>query len=223
MSTDGRVVRLLLLCGVASPALYATADAIAGSSWHGYSFRDQTISELGALGAPSRAVFAVLLVPVYALLLAFGVGIWRSAEGRREIHALGALVMGFATVALTFGQFVPMHMRGVPQGLIGTLHLVEGGLVMLILLIAMIVAALSLGKGFRDYTLATILVVLAFGAWSAAEASRIELGLATPWVGVKERIFWYAYQVWFAVLALVLFGQRREGRSSQRVNSLRRR
>jgi hypothetical membrane protein len=206
VSIDGRLDRFLLLCGVASPALYATADLIAGSSWQGYSFRDQTISELGALGAPSRALFAVLLVTVYALLLAFGVGIWRSAHGRRKIHAVGALLIGFATMALIFGQLVPMHMPGVQQGLTGTLHLVEGGLVMLVLLIAMAMGALSLGKGFGQYTLTTLVVVLAFGAWSVAEAPRLELGLTTPWVGLKERIFWYAYQLWFAVLALVLLG-----------------
>lgn len=223
MPTDGRVDRSLLLCGVASPALYAIADVLAGSSWEGYSFRDQTISELGALGAPSRALFGMLLVPVYALLLGFGVGIWRSAEGRRKIYSVGALVIGFATIALTFGQFVPMHLRGVPQGLTGTLHLVEGGLVMLVLLTAMIIAALGLGKGFRHYTLATLLIVLVFGAWSAAEAHRIELGLATPWVGLKERIFWYAYQLWFAVLAFALLRQRHAGQSSQSVNSLRQR
>ena len=47
--------RALLLCGVLSPLLYAAADVLAGLRWDGYSFRDQTISELGAIGAPSRA------------------------------------------------------------------------------------------------------------------------------------------------------------------------
>jgi len=26
----------------------------------------------------------------------------------------------------------------------------------------------------------------------------------TPWVGVKERIYWYSYQLWFIVLAIKL-------------------
>jgi hypothetical protein len=50
----------------------------------------------------------------------------------------------------------------------------------------------------------TILVALAFGAWSLSEAPEIEHGMATPWIGVKERIFWYGYQSWFLVLALRL-------------------
>jgi hypothetical protein len=68
------VRRILLLCGVLSPLLYAVADALAGMRWEGYSFRDQTISELGAIGAPSRPLFSILLIPVYLLLVAFGAG-----------------------------------------------------------------------------------------------------------------------------------------------------
>ena len=49
-----------------------------------------------------------------------------------------------------------------------------------------------------------VLIALGFGAWSTSEAVRIEQGLATPWVGVKERIFWYGYQSWFIVLALTM-------------------
>lgn len=43
------------------------------------------------------------------------------------------------------------------------------------------------------------------------DAHRVAEGLATPWLGVKERVFWYAYQLWFAMLAVRLF---REGSSS---------
>ncbi len=41
------VRRLLLFCGILSALLYAVADALAGLRCEGYSFRDQTISELG--------------------------------------------------------------------------------------------------------------------------------------------------------------------------------
>ncbi|HET7585855.1 MAG TPA: hypothetical protein VFK13_13145 [Gemmatimonadaceae bacterium] len=69
-------------------------------------------------------------------------------------------------------------------------------------------AAAALGPRFRLYTIATIAVVLAFGAWSGMEAPRIEAGLPTPWLGVRERIFWYAYQLWFLVLAVTLLQEK---------------
>lgn len=195
---------LLLWCGVLSPLLYAVADALSGLRTHGYSFRDQTISELGAIGAPSRSLFSALLVPVYVLLTAFGVGVWRSAAGNRRIRILAGLLIGLGVLALTVGFFVPMRLRGTEQGLTGALHLVEGMLAVGLILTAMGIAATAFGRGFGAYTLVTIVVVLGFGIWSGMDAPRVEAGLPTPWLGVKERVFWYAYQLWFVVLALKL-------------------
>jgi hypothetical membrane protein len=63
-------MKALLICGILSPVLYAISDVLAGLQWEDYSFRDQTISELGAIGAPSRPLFAVLLLIVYGLMVA---------------------------------------------------------------------------------------------------------------------------------------------------------
>ena len=196
--------RVLLWCGVVAPLLYAIADALAGMLRPGYSFRDHVISELGAIGAPTKPLFTTLLIGVYLLLTAFGVGVWQSARGRRRLRVVGGLLIALGVMALTVGQFVPMQPRGTEQGLTGTLHLVEGAVAMLMIMAAMGVAITVFGRRFRVYTFVTIALVLAFGAWSASDARVIAAGLATPWAGVKERIFWYAYQLWFAVLALTL-------------------
>jgi hypothetical protein len=38
----------------------------------------------------------------------------------------------------------------------------------------------------------------------------VEAGSATPYLGVRERVFWYAYEAWFAALALAMLrGARR--------------
>lgn len=60
------------------------------------------------------------------------------------------------------------------------------------------------------YTVATVVVVLVFGGWAGMAGARIEAGLPTPWLGVIERVFWYAYELWFAVLALRLLSERSE-------------
>jgi len=199
--------RVLLSCGILAPLLYAVADALAGMQWQGYSFQDQVISELGAVGAPSRPLFSILLIAVYLLLAAFGVGVWQSVGSERRLRVVAGLLVGLGVLALTVGQFVPMRPRGTEQGLTGALHLVEGAVAMLMVMVAMGVAATAFGSRFRLYTFATIALVLVFGAWSGTDAPLIEAGLATPWAGVKERIFWYAYQLWFAVLALTLLRQ----------------
>jgi pimeloyl-ACP methyl ester carboxylesterase len=66
------------------------------------------------------------------------------------------------------------------------------------------IAATVFGPRFRHYTVASIVFALVLGAWSASEGPRVEQGLVTPWLGVKERLFWYGYQSWFAVFALML-------------------
>jgi hypothetical membrane protein len=196
--------RVLLLCGVLSPVLYALADAVSGLLLAGYSFRDQTISELGALGAPSRPLFSALLFVVYLLFVAFGVGVWRCAAGRRALRVVGGLLIALGVLALAVGMFVPMRPRGTEQGLMGALHLIEGVIAMLLVFTAMGFGAVSFGTRFRIYTIATMVVMLVFGAWSGTAVQQIEAGAPTPWIGVIERIWWYAYQAWFAVLALTL-------------------
>lgn len=201
--------KLLLSCGILVPLFYAFADGLAGFLWSEYSFHDQTISELGAIGAPYRTVFIALLVPTYLLLGAFGLGVWQSAEPQRRLRTVGGLLIGLAILALGVGMFVPMHERGVEQGMAGALHLIEGGMAMTLLFVVMGIAASALGRRFRIYTVVTIALVLTFGAWSGMDAPRLEAGLATPWLGIKERIFWYGYQIWFLVLALVLLNQQK--------------
>ncbi len=207
------VRKVLLFCGALSPVLYAISDVMAGMYWEGYSFRDQTISELGAIGAPSRTLFTVLLLCVYGLMVAFGVGVRKSAGGNRRLRIVGGLLVGLGLMALTVGQFAAMRTRGTEQGLAGAMHLIEGMAAMLMIFTAMAVAATTLGRRFRFYTVATIIQALAFGGWALSDAPKIGQGVATPWVGVKERIFWYGYQSWFIVLAFALL--RRPSASTQ--------
>ena len=196
--------RLLLVCGILSPFLYLLADAIAGSLTPGYSFTHQTISELGAIGAPRAQLFSALLLPVYILLVAFSVGIWKASTDDRALKVVSFLIFLFGFIAVTVGPFVAMRERGAEQGLAGTLHLVEGAVEMALLIAAMGFAAYALGRKFAVYTIATLAVMFAFGFWSVADVPVIEAGLPTPWVGLKERTYWYAYQLWFAALAGVL-------------------
>jgi hypothetical membrane protein len=66
---------LLLICGILSSLLYVGTDILAGMLWEGYSFTHQAVSELSAIGAPTRP----LVVPLYfvydVLMIAFGLGV----------------------------------------------------------------------------------------------------------------------------------------------------
>ena len=62
----------LLSCGVAAPLVYMFTDAILAIRWEGYSYRDQTISQLNAIGAPTPYQAWVGVFAIAVLARAFG-------------------------------------------------------------------------------------------------------------------------------------------------------
>ena len=77
--------KVLLICGIIASLLYGAIDILGGMVWHGYSFASQAISELTAIGAPTRQLLAPLY-PIYSLLMiAFGLGVLILAGQRRML------------------------------------------------------------------------------------------------------------------------------------------
>jgi hypothetical protein len=205
VNTTNKLLRL----GVLVTSLQVAGDIVASLTYRGYSYLHQTISELNAFGAPTRPMTITFGVVVYVLIAAFGAGVWRAAAGDRRLRVAGALLIALALISLVAVPGASMQMRGVEQGQAGAAHLVEGALAMSLIVAAMGTAAAAVRGAFRAYSIATMVVFLGFAAWSGAEALRIEAGLATPWVGVKERVAFYSYYAWFAVLALTLLRRAR--------------
>jgi len=50
------VRKVLLFCGILAPLLRVATDVLAAMWYPGYSYIDQTMSQLAAIGAPTRAV-----------------------------------------------------------------------------------------------------------------------------------------------------------------------
>jgi hypothetical protein len=77
-----------------------------------------------------------------------------------------------------------------------------------LLLLAVGVGANALGKRFRAYSWATLLIVVVFGAVSAPFGARLAAGQTTPGFGIIERIHVYAFLLWVAVFAFALLRRR---------------
>src|SRR6476660_1990042 len=123
--------KILVGCGAAASALYVLMDIIASRIYQGYSYADQTISELGAFGSPSRG-FLILTGAAYDLLmLAFGVGVWLSAGRRRSLRIAAGLLIALAILGAT-APFTSMHERAVLAAggatATDTLHLVSAAI-----------------------------------------------------------------------------------------------
>jgi uncharacterized protein DUF998 len=207
-----RSVRLALLaCGIVAPLIYIATDVIASMRWAGYSYRDQTISELNAIGAPTRPLTIVLGLVGYTFLIAFGLGIWRSARGGRKLRVAGGALVLLGAFSFWAVPFASMHVREAEESLTDTLHLVGLPIAGVLLGAAIGCGAAWFGRWFRIFSIATVLLVLAFGVWGGMEGSRVADNLATPWLGIKERVSVYAYQVWLLVFAIALLRQHLAG------------
>ena len=57
---------------------------------------------------------------------------------------------------------------------------------------------------FRIHSLATILIMITFGALAGSSGARLAAGQPTPWFGVIERINIYTSLLWVAALAAAL-------------------
>jgi hypothetical protein len=194
-------LKLLLICGVLSPLLFVAMNAFVPTLFEGYSLASQTVSELSAIGAPTRPLW-VGLGTVYGLLFAaFGWGVWKSAGLNRPMRIAGAAMVADGIISLFWP---PMHLRGAEVTLTDTLHVVWTAVTGLLMMLAVGFAAAALDKRFRLYSIATLVIFLVFGTLTGMDGPRVAANLPTPWVGVWERIIIAAQMLWIAVLAITL-------------------
>jgi hypothetical protein len=197
--------KVLLVCGILSSLLYVVMNVVAPLRYAGYSSISQTVSELSAIGSPTRAMWVPLGIAYNLLLIAFGTGVWMSSQHQRSLRIVGALLIGYGLFG--FG-WPPMHQREVLAAgggtLTDTLHLVWAGVTVLLMFLFISVGASALGKGFRLYSIGTIIVLLTFGALTSLDGPRVGANLPTPWVGVWERLSILADLIWISVLSVLL-------------------
>lgn len=197
--------RRLLDAGIAASLLYVAINAFVPLLFEGYSIRDQTVSELSAVDAPTRSLWLGLLLVYGLLMFAFGYGVWASAGRSRSLRVTGVLLI--VNQALGF-FWPPMHSREVLAAgggtLTDTLHLVwtAGWGVMVMLTIAL--SASSFGRRFRVYSIATIVTLVGLAFLTGTYADGIQANLPTPWAGVVERISIAAFMLWVIIFALLL-------------------
>lgn len=198
---------LLLICGILSSLLYVAMNVIAAMQWESYSSASQTISELSAIGAPTRPLWVLLGFFYTLLVIAFGAGVWSSAPRNLPLRAVGGLLVAFGVIGLAW-PLAPMHLRGTGFTLTDTLHIVIAGVSVLLMLLAVGFGAAALGNRFRFYSLATFVILVAFGVLTGLDSPRVAADLPTPWIGVWERISASVFLLWVVVLAVALLRPR---------------
>ena len=210
--------KFLLFCGVLASLLYIAMNLFIPPLYEGYNWVTQTVSELSAVDAPTRPLWFVLGI-IYTLLVAvFGWGVFRSAGEKRSLRIVGILMFLHGVLGLTWS---PMHQREVLAAGGGTFtdiwHLVMATVTVLLMFLSIGFGAAALGKGFRFYSIATIIVFIVFGVLTFVEAPNVDKNGPTPYIGLWERINIAAFMVWMLVFSNILLGL--EMRSSLNISN----
>jgi hypothetical protein len=207
---DSRLRVALLASGIIAAAWWVLIDIIGSMRYPRYSYVDQTISELSAVGAPTRTfMLTVSGVPYVILMIAFGVGVWLIAGARSRAGKIaGALLVTEAIFGYVGGALFPMATREVmaagEETLRNRLHAPYGLGMPLLFILVTIFGSRLLGARFRWYSYATIAVTLVFGFMTGMQVEQMQTNQPTPWLGVVERITAYVPMLWIGVFALGL-------------------
>jgi hypothetical protein len=193
--------KILLVCGILSSLLYAAMNVIAPILYEGYNSAAQTVSELSAIGAPTRPLWILLGIPYALLATAFGLGVWLSAGRNRPLRVVGGLLVAHGVISVFWP---PMHMRGTEFTLTDTMHVVFGIATVFLILLTVGFGAAAFGKRFRLYSIATLAILVVSGALTGLDSPRIAANLPTPWVGIWERINIGVFLLWVVALAITL-------------------
>ena len=201
--------KVLLGCGIISSVLYVFMNIIGAMHFEGYSSVSQTVSELSAIGAPSRALWVPLCILYSLLMAAFGWGVRQSAFRNRPLLIAGTLFIVYGIIGL---YWPPMHLRGMVFSLTDAMHIVYAIVTVLLMMLAIGFGAAAFGKYFRLYSIATLVIFFVFGTLTGMDGPRIAANLPTPWVGVWERINIGAFLLWVIILATMLLRADRNAR-----------
>ncbi len=203
--TSNTIQKVMLVCGIASSLFYVAMNIFIPMFFKGYRSTSQTVSELSAVGAPTRALWVSLGMVYTVLITIFGLGIWRTTLQNRRLRMVGALIFIYGILNVIW-PFTPMHQREVlaagGETISDTLHLVMAGLTVLVMVLAISFGAASFGKQFRVYSIATIFTLLIFGILTALDAPKVQANLPTPYAGVWERINIGVFLLWVVILAI---------------------
>jgi hypothetical protein len=196
-------VRLLLICGVLSPLYYVVVnDVVAAMLYPGYDRLSRPVSELSATYAPSRPVLVPLLVIFELLMIAFWIGVWRSAQHNRALRMTSGLMLGFAVLGLLAFPF-PMTTNEVLGA--NTIHTIIWGVITpLLMLVGIGVSAAAFGKAFGLYAILTLVALIAISVLTGIEAAQVIAGKTLLWFGITERAQIAPWLLWVAVLAITL-------------------
>ena len=200
--------KILLLCGIIASVLYLASNIYVPMEYPGYSVMDHTVSELSAIGAPTRQLWVFLMIPYGILALLFGWGVYIAGTGNRPLRLAGIFLILHALIGAFWPPMHPREVLAAGGGTISdTLHIVWTMIVAPLMMLSIGFGGWSQGKAFRIYSFLTIAALLSTGIITGVQSPDMEKNLPTPWMGFWERISIGVYMIWVIAFAMALLGK----------------
>lgn len=197
------IQRILLLCGVLSPLLRVATDIVAGKRWADYDFASRSISDLSAVGAPTRSLVVPLEITSLVLSILFAIGVWFLAGDNTLQRVTAVMLLGSGLFSLV-GTFFPVDLAEGMTTAANKTNTVIIGTSVLFLVLAMILGTAAFRGWFRIFSIALFAVFLVEDVWATWGKPFSLGGERGPLVGVQERTMLWGYLLWMAVLAAKL-------------------
>jgi hypothetical protein len=203
--------KVLLVCGILSSLWYVSINIIVPMQDPDYNVASQTVSELSAIGAPTKFLWDVLGTFYSLLIIPFGWGVWLSSGHNRKLRAAGVMILIYG-----FSGFFwpPMHLReAIAAGegsLTDTMHIVFTMITIALMLLMVGFGAAALGRKFRLFSIICIVIFMVFGTLTGLDSPGISADLPTPRLGIWQRINIGVFMLWVLVLAIVILHAEKE-------------
>jgi hypothetical protein len=166
------------------------------------------VSELMAIGAPTRPYWLFSSSEFNPLVIAFGIGVWGSAGRKWTLRVTGVLLIAYGIVGEVALLFAPCHLRGAQASATDTWHKTLTGVIVLLTVLLIGFGAAALGKGFRLYSIVTILASWCLASWPVCRLpGRSGIAVLVRTHGAGEHLRLLAMVL---VLAIVLLRSKRE-------------
>lgn len=193
--------KLLYLAGLISPLWLVAGLVVTGSLYTGYSHVDQAMGLLGAVDAPTHALWPWLgHFPLGLLLIAFGLGVYARHAHVRLARLSASLIIVHGLASLATGYFscdagCSLQYPSTQQNLHTVASVIMSASLLLASALWIVVARREGRKGLVWLSLVCTLFALGCLPWMAA-AMDVGRGF-----GLFQRVNYFASLLWIAGLA----------------------
>jgi hypothetical protein len=185
--------RAVLVAALAAALLFISVDLVALRQWKGYDYVHQSMTQLAAIGAPTRSWTLALSIGHDVALFAVGLALLFLSGRNVALRITAGLVM-ISAIAWVVGELFPGRVGETPEHLSPAVFL--GATAVVASVLAIVFGAAALTGWFRVVSIGLL----------AAFALLTVLGFMqpSPRIGLQERVMAYSIIAWTVLLGVAV-------------------